>query len=254
MDKLLLLTIVLLSTFKTIAQTDSTMVSDSSTVDTTVVEKVSPIKLEINANGIYNQGNVKRGIFNSTMRLEYKTDKTELLLYPQYTYATQNEELRENEPRLYSSFEVLKHKPFYGFGFSDISKSYKRKILYQHDIGLGVGKYLMKKDSSKIAITVAYVHQKTDFETKTDIKAHRVSFRFKGVHTFKKSKLTYIFWYKPAIDIKGFYIIDSMLEYSIPITKFISFSSKLIYRYDNLVAEDVVPEDIQMLFGVKVKI
>ena len=79
------------------------------------------------------------------MRLEYKTEKTELLLFPQYTHSTQDGILKEDEVRLYTSFEFLKNKPFYVFGFSDMSSSYKRKIIYQHDIGGGIGKYFIKK-------------------------------------------------------------------------------------------------------------
>lgn len=248
MKKILLVTILITLSILSSAQSRDTTITDS------LVTKVpSPLKLEVDANGMYNNGNVERVIFNSSLKLEYKTEKTELLFSPQYTYGTQDSELKEDEVRLYTSFEVLKHKFVYGFGFSDMSSSYKRKIIYQHDIGFGIGKYLCNTDSTKISLTVAYMNQSTDFETNSDIFVHRTSFRFKGKHTLRKSKLTYIFWYKPAINVDGIYIFNSSIVYSIPITKLVAFNIKLLYEYDNLVTEDVNPLDTQILFGVKLK-
>ena len=227
--------------------------TDSSKIDT-IIKKPLPIKMEMSANGMYNNGNVKRVIFNSNLKVLYKTERSEILISPQYTYGTQDDELKEDELRLYTSFETFKHKYIYAFGFSDISSSYKRKIIYQHDIGVGIGKYLINKDSSKISLTIAYMNQHTDFETKDDVFVNRMSLRFKGKHIFKRSKLTYIFWYKPAINIENIYILNSLITYSIPITKYVAFNIKLLYGYDNLVVEGVNPTDTQILFGVKLKI
>lgn len=229
--------------------------------DTSIVknDSINPpvFNLEIVANGSSSTGNVNRTILSSYMKLKRVSDKSEYVFNPMYTYGTQDKSLVEDEINLLFSYELLKHKPTYIFGYGDMGRSFKRKMTYRQDVGIGLGKYLWKNDTNRVSITLGIVNQFTDFSDPNvgDLYVYRMSVRLKGKHMILKTHtLKYLIWFKPVIENHQYYILNGTISYDVPLTKRLKFNTSFIYEYDNLVTEDVKPEDTKILFGLKYKI
>ncbi|MCP4520963.1 MAG: DUF481 domain-containing protein [Cytophagales bacterium] len=220
------------------------------TIDTTKVTE----KFLISSSGNFSIGNVNRELF--TNKISYSRDayKTDINIGVSYIYGSQDNKLKEDEINFNTSIKVLRHKPTYVIGFAVLDKSYKRRIEYRHSLGVGLGKYLIRKDSSNLSVSLALVNQVADYSTFEDIHIHRMSLRINGKHYIKKSYLTYTLWFQPAIEYPT-NIANFKIDYNIPLFKSVFFRISYVMDYDDLIMEqDVEPLDHILVFGFQFKV
>jgi len=228
---------------------------DTTAVDSAVVDSIKTIKkFNIITRGNFSRGNVNREIFSAGTGYSIDAYKKDFDVACSYVYGSQDSELTEDEIDFNTSIKLFKHKPTYLIAFGELHRSFKRKIEYQHGLGIGLGKYLIKKDSSKLSMSLAVVNQITDFSTYKDVHLHRMSVRIAGKHYIGKSYIKYILWAQPAIEVKTFR--GSLnLQYNMPLTKTIFIHVSYDLEYDDLILEeDVEPMDSILLFGLKFNI
>ncbi len=218
------------------------------TIDT--VKRVR--KFNISTSGNYSSGNVDRLLFGAKTGYKIENKKTDYDAAFAFTYGNQDNSLREEEFDFITSIKMFKHKSVYAIGFAELHRSYKRSINYQHGIGIGLGKYLIKRDSSKLSMSFALLNQTTDYsKINNDVFLHRLSVRIKGKHYINRTYINYLIWYQPALEYNTL-STSLYLEYNIPLFKSVFLNVSYLIEYDNLVVEDVEPLDSVLLFGMKI--
>jgi len=228
---------------------DTTAV-DSTLNDTNKVTK----KFNITTRGNFSRGNVNRELFVASTSYSINAFKKDFDASLAYTYGSQDKSLREDEIDFNVAAKFFKDKPTYFIAFGEVHRSFKRKIDYQHGLGLGLGKYLIRKDSSKLSVSLAFLNQITDYSTFKDVHLHRMSLRISGKHYIRNSYLKYVIWFQPAIEQNTFRS-DSIIEYNIPLTRTLVFNITYVIEYDDLILEeDVEALDSRILFGLKFNI
>ena len=223
---------------------------DSTLSDTNKITK----KFNVSTRGNFNRGNVNRDIFSINSAYSISEFNKDLDISVAYLYGTQDKSLKQEEIDFNLSLKLLKSKPTYIIAFSELHKSYARKIEYQHSIGLGLGKYLIKKDSSKLSMSLAIINELADYKTYKDVHVHRMSLRISGKHYIKNTYVKYLLWFQPAIEYST-NRTNFSIEYNVPLNKSIMLSTVYQIDYDDLILEEGVNAlDSSLLFGLKFNI
>ncbi len=218
-----------------------------------------------NVTGSWITGNVERLLIVTNVDISHVGKVIGLKSSNSYLYGTIFKNETENDLFSRNFLYLYPRKRFYPYAMVWLQNSARHQIDFRYQVGLGVSYGLINSESNqlKVSTTITYeqtLYNGTDFfiepthvEANT-VTSQRATIRLLGnqllIHG--KLRLKYETWYQPAFNDRNNwrYYLNTSLE--LPITKYFSFRTALLYTHDNMVLISVKRDDKIMTFGFNI--
>lgn len=220
---------------------------------------------KLSVNGSWITGNVERLIINNNLDLSHSGKHIGLKTSNTYTYGTIFKQKTENDIFSRNFIYLNPRKRFYPYAMLWLQNSLRQKIDFRYQAGMGVTYGLIRQPKHQLKLSTTITREQTRydgtvfFETPQNLSENKIdnwrsTFRVLGEHRLLNGKLKahYESWYQPAFDDGNNwrYFINAVLE--LPISKFVSFRSALIYSHENIVLSTIKRDDKLVTFGLSI--
>ncbi len=226
------------------------------------------VKFQIRASvsGNYQKGNVELLALRSKLDITYAPVKS-------FDFKSQNNSLYQSffgtkaDNDLFSRnylYYKLQHK-VYPFAIGYISANFRRKIDFRYFAGAGVTYQVIRRSENQIKFSVSAVHEQTNFKGSTynfseysgnsKIKVWRATAYVAGWHYFfqKHLRIYYDAFWQPAFNNSNNYRTQFDLGADFPVWKGLAFNVLYTYTHENVVIQNIKPNDRILTFGLSYK-
>ncbi len=207
----------------------------------------------------FRQGNIDRRLLKARFSINYEPPRSIVgfSTNPRFAYGTFKRQLNERELFVdwNTTFFAYQRKLYY-LAFGIFEKSNLRKINERLMGGVGFG-YRIIGDKNhpstriKLAVTNAFVYEKTDFYTKSDVSVIRNSTRLKFSAEIIKGKLFFsnMTFFQPSLN-KPNLRWNALSSLTIKASKRLGLNILVDNSYESLVPEGINNSDLVITFGL----
>ncbi len=254
-------------------QTDSTQAVDSvkrpiitqpDTIKSTSVTRPEPPPTphwtySVGVDGMLNSGNVNRRLLTIRLGLSHENPNSIWGFYssPRFQYGTNNEVLQEREGFLdFNNTWFYAQHDVYGLLFGIYEQSNLRQINHRLNVGAGAGWHIVggkRLPSTRVQLSLsnAFLRERTDFITSSDVDVIRNSTRVRFKVDVVKDKLTvqHTTFFQPALNRNNLRW-NSISQLLFKLGKHLSLTATLDNSYESYNAEGVKNTQINSTLGL----
>jgi hypothetical protein len=194
-------------------------------------------------------------LLNNGLKLSIKKKSFVSNFSNSWIYGKQNKSLTNNDFSSTLDFNLYKTLPrFYYWGLANYNTSYSLNINHQLLTGLGVAYNIIDKENQKLNISNGILYDRSDIVLDNELRevystarnSFRLSFKFTIWSRVILESTSFI---QNSFEYKDDYIIRSASGISVPLAKWVAFTTNFTYNRFNRTAR----ENMLLNYGLKVE-
>lgn len=194
-------------------------------------------------------------LLNNGLKLSIKKKSFVSNFSNSWIYGKQNKSLTNNDFSSTLDFNLYKTLPrFYYWGLANYNTSYSLNINHQLLTGLGVAYNIIDKENQKLNISNGILYDRSDIVLENELRevystarnSFRLSFKFTIWSRVILESTSFI---QNSFEYKDDYIIRSASGITVPLAKWVAFTTNFTYNRFNRTAR----ENMLLNYGLKVE-
>ncbi len=185
-----------------------------------------------------------------------ETERYELSFNGRYRYGRSAGEVVARNIRGSLSLDLWPAAGWSPFVFTTVEQDPFRKLDVRADGGGGVKRTFYQREWDEVSLSAAVLYsyeqvQAADPAVDPLTRTARWSWRGRARHQFREgTRLEQIFFYQPAWNDGGDYIIEARTSGRLALTSALAFTANVLYQRDSTPAPDVEPDDVSVALGL----
>jgi hypothetical protein len=201
--------------------------------------------LKYSSTGIINKTNEQNSyVLNNSVRLNFYKKNFSINTTNGWIYGKQQHRLANNDFISTIDFDLFKtDRHIYYWGLVNFEKSFSLKIDNRIQAGLGLGYYLIDRESLVIQVSDGILYERSELTAPENLETYyetaRNSLRVKFRYVFKDHlSLENINFLQHSLEDKKDYIIRSTTHLSVKLYKWFSISANITYNKLNITSRE----------------